>query len=218
MHSSYSVLYGQSIQMKLCFSNININIVQDLANLPIVHDSYMLEKAKRGLGPLMRLDVCHWCISVLVFWGGIDKVVSSIVTQSGQTFSPCFWCVGNSENKNSTSPQRELLLRHWKLCINIYWVQEFMHKKMFEEQLGKCTILPPIIKPKLPSAYNYVILVCQTCLLATPNVKRSIAYPENEGALSSCTRAEVGEFVSTDQFICKTPGWLPEGYGYESKD
>jgi hypothetical protein len=28
----------------------------------------------------------------------------------------------------------------------------------------------------------------------------------------------VGDFVSTDQFICRTPGQLPEGYGHESAD
>ncbi len=28
----------------------------------------------------------------------------------------------------------------------------------------------------------------------------------------------MGDFVSTDQFSCRTPGWLPEGYGCESAD
>ena len=28
---------------------------------------------------------------------------------------------------------------------------------------------------------------------------------------------KVGDFVSTDQFICKTPGRLPAGYGRESQ-
>ncbi len=32
------------------------------------------------------------------------------------------------------------------------------------------------------------------------------------------SRYEVGDFVSTDQFIYKTPGHLPEGYGHESKE
>ena len=32
------------------------------------------------------------------------------------------------------------------------------------------------------------------------------------------SRYEVGDFVSTDQFICKTPGQLPKGYGHESKE
>jgi hypothetical protein len=48
-------------------------------------------------------------------------------------------------------------------------------------------------------------------------VKCSTVIPENEGALSR-NRYEVGDFVSTDQFICKTPGQLPEGYGRESKE
>ncbi len=28
----------------------------------------------------------------------------------------------------------------------------------------------------------------------------------------------VGDFVSTDQFICMTPGCLPTGYGHETQD
>ena len=90
-----------------------------------------------------------------------------------------------------------------------------MPERMLEEPLGKDMVLPPVIKPKFPSAQNCVIPVCQSCLLActrkrTPNVKCSTVIPELEGALSR-NRYEVGDFVSTDQFICKTPGQLPEG-------
>jgi hypothetical protein len=89
----------------------------------------------------------------------------------------------------------------------MYRVQELMHERTFEEPLGKHTVLPPIIKPKFPSAWNFVIPVCQSCLLAcarkrTPNVKRSTVFSQNERALSR-NRYEVGDFVSTDQFICK---------------
>ncbi len=64
--------------------------------------------------------------------------------------------------------------------------------------------------------------MCQSCLLArarkrSPNAKHSLAFPESEGALSR-DRYEVGDFVSTDQFICKTLCQLPEGYGRESND
>ena len=31
-------------------------------------------------------------------------------------------------------------------------------------------------------------------------------------------KIEVRDFVSTDQFVCKTPGRLPTGYGRESSD
>ncbi len=47
-------------------------------------------------------------------------------------------------------------------------------------------------------------------------MKRSTTIPESEGALS-CNRYEIGDFVSTNQFICRAPGQLPEGYDRESK-
>jgi hypothetical protein len=77
-------------------------------------------------------------------------------------------------------------------------------------------------KGKFPSAQNCVIPLCESCPLArarkrTPNVKRTRDLPESEGALSH-DKYEVGDFVSTDQFICRTPGQLPEGYGRESTD
>jgi hypothetical protein len=147
MHSCYSKVYAESIQMKLRTSTISIMIEQGLTNLPVVHDSFVSEKAKRGLGPLMCSGLSWTRIAVLDFFGEIDKVVSSIFTQSKQTFFPCFPCFGNSGNKNLTSPQRELLLWHRKLGINMYQVQEVMRERTFEEPLGKCTVLPPIIKP-----------------------------------------------------------------------
>jgi hypothetical protein len=110
MHGSYSDNYAESIQMKLRTSTISITIEQGLTNLPVVLDSFLSEKAKHGLGPLMHSGLSQMRIPVLDFFGEIDKVVSSISTQSEQTFFPCFPCVGDSENKNLTSPQRELLL------------------------------------------------------------------------------------------------------------
>ncbi len=29
---------------------------------------------------------------------------------------------------------------------------------------------------------------------------------------------KVGDFISTDQFICKMPGHVPTGYGHESQN
>jgi hypothetical protein len=202
MHSDYSKVYAQSIQMKLRTSIIiSITIKQGLTNLPVVHDSFVSEKAKHGLGPLMRSGLCQ--MRIPVFLGGeIVKVVSSIFIQSEQTFFPCFPSVHNSENKNLTSPKREPLLWHWKLGINMYQVQELMGEKTFEELLDKHTGLAPIIQQKFPSAPNCGIPVCQSCHLArarkrTPNLKCSIVILENEGALSH-NRYEVGDFVFTD--------------------
>jgi hypothetical protein len=71
----------------------------------------------------------------------------------------------------------------------MYQVQELMRRTTFREPLGKCTTLPLLIELKFPFAWICVIPLCQSCLLAcarnrTPKVKRSTAYPENEGAFS----------------------------------
>ncbi len=48
-------------------------------------------------------------------------------------------------------------------------------------------------------------------------MKCSKARPGSEGALSRNIYI-VGDFIFTDQFICRTHGCLPEGYGQESSD
>jgi hypothetical protein len=88
-----------------------------------------------------------------------------------------------------------------------------MWERTYEEPLGQRTVLPPIIKDEFPSAQNCVVPLCQLCLLArawkrTPNVKQTRDLPESEGALSR-DQYEVGDFISTNQFICRTPGHLP---------
>jgi hypothetical protein len=40
---------------------------------------------------------------------------------------------------------------------------------------------------------------------------------DREGAITR-DQYNVGDFISTDQFICKKPGHLPTGYGHESQD
>jgi hypothetical protein len=48
----------------------------------------------------------------------------------------------------------------------------------------------------------------------SPKVKKVQSNLDSEGAISH-NRLEVGHFVSTDQFVCRTPGQLPNGYGRE---
>jgi hypothetical protein len=51
----------------------------------------------------------------------------------------------------------------------------------------------------------------------SPKVSRTQPLEDCEGAITR-DQYKVGDFVSTDQFICKTPGRLPTGYGRESQD
>ncbi len=69
MHGGYSEVYAQSIQMKLRTSTISITIKQGLTNLPVVHDSFVSEKAKHGLGLLMRYDYVRRVLLFWIFWG-----------------------------------------------------------------------------------------------------------------------------------------------------
>ena len=70
------------------------------------------------------------------------------------------------------------------------------------------TILPAIIQPKNSSARKFIVPPCQRCLLARAKNERAITRDQYK----------VGDFASTDHFICKTPGRLPTGYGRESQD
>ena len=64
----------------------------------------------------------------------------------------CGTCVGYSENKNVTDPQKELLIWHWKLGISMYRIQEFMKEQKIDEPNGNKFVVPPFICPKLKSS------------------------------------------------------------------
>jgi len=88
----------------------------------------------------------HLCFG---FFREVDTVISSIITQSEQTFFSCFPCVGDSANENLTSPLRgSYCCSIRKIGIDVYRVQELMCERRFEEPLGKRAVLPPISKPK----------------------------------------------------------------------
>jgi hypothetical protein len=130
--------------------------------------------------------------------------------------------VGAAENENISLVQKELLKWHWKLGIGMYHIQEMLREHHYEDPDGRTTILPAIIQPKNPSARNCIVPPCQSCLLAREkkrslNVSRTQLLEDREGAITR-DQYKVGDFVSTDQFICKTPGCLPTGYGQESQD
>jgi hypothetical protein len=103
----------------------------------------------------------------------------------------------------------------------MYRIQEMMRKRPYEDPDGRRTILPAIIQPKNSSARNCIVPPCQLCLLTctkkcSPKVSWTQPLEDCEGAITR-DQFEVGDFVSTDRFICKTPGRLPTNYGQESQ-
>jgi hypothetical protein len=107
-------------------------------------------------------------------------------------------------------PQKELLLWHWKLGIGMQRLQAMMRAQTFEDPFGRSQSHPPIIKTKFASTSSCAIPKCQSCELAraqqrSPKVKKVQSNLDSEGAISH-NKLEVGDFVSTDQFVCRTPG------------
>jgi len=104
----------------------------------------------------------------------------------------------------------------------MFWIQELTREQKLEEPNGTCSVLPPIIQAKFPTSSKCAVPAYESCLLARAK-KRSVgiakvkAVPEKEGILAS-DKYEAGDFISTDQFIVKTPGQLPSGYGRERRD
>jgi hypothetical protein len=128
----------------------------------------------------------------------------------------CGLCIGESENENFSSPQKELIKWHWKLGISMSCVQEMMREWPYEEPNGNKTVLLAIIKLTFASARNCIVPLCQSCLLAcarkcTLNVLQMHLLDDREGAITR-DQYNVSDFVSTDQFICKTPRCLPTKY------
>ncbi len=50
--------------------------------MPVVHDFFVSEKAKRGLAPLFWSGMCQTGLSVLDFFGEVERSVSSIVSNA----------------------------------------------------------------------------------------------------------------------------------------
>ena len=101
-------------------------------------------------------------------------------------------------------------------------LQAIMRTQTFEDPYCRLQCHPPIIKTKISSTSSCAILKCQSCELAraqqrSPKVKKVQSNLDSEGAISR-NKLEVGDFVSTDQFVCRTPGQLPSGYGCENSN
>ena len=99
-------------------------------------------------------------------------------------------------------------------------IQELMRVVEVKEPSGAISTMDRVIVPKISAASSCPIPLCRSCQLSRakirkPNISTSKAIPTTEGALSR-EKYVPGDFVSLDQYVIKTPGRLPSGYGCES--
>ncbi len=226
MHGGYSEVHSNCARMLLKTSTTEIQIVREEHNLPVVVDSFVSGKAKKALASNIRSGLCHTRLNALDFFHDNDLGNLGRLLETVSLIWNIFWilwclCGSSREWKHFCCTERTLKW-HWKLGIGIYRIQEMMHKQCYENPDGRATILSAIIQPKNSSARNCIVPPCQLCLLArakkrSPKVSRTQPLEDREGAITR-DKYKVWDFVSTDQFICKTPGHLPTRYGQESQD
>jgi hypothetical protein len=224
IYGGHSIVNGDEVVMNVrCDGKpktIPIPIDRGNTNLPVVHNSFVSSKMKKKLAhnfrsALIATGVC----TALDYFANVSVHRAVSTSSSLRGIFSSLPCVGGSENENLTMAQKELLLWHWRLGIGMQRIQTMMRNRTFEDPFGRMQVHPPIIKTKFASTASCTIPRCQSCELSrahqrSPQVKRVQPNQDAEGAISR-NQLQVGDFVSTDQFVCRTPGRLPSGYGRE---
>jgi len=85
---------------------------------------------------------------------------------------------------------------------------------------GGISTMDRVIIPRIKATATCPIPMHQSCQLShakqrKPKTTRSKAIPEATSAITH-DKYNIGDFVLLDQYVVKTPGRLPTGYGRES--
>lgn len=234
LYGGHSAVGGDKVDMYIDMHKIEIPIDRESSNVPMVHDCHVTSKEMKDHGPYIRsaLPKYNRMVDSLGAWSHQNYKQWKMATvpldpemeiaQEFDRYAGSFGLpnVGTHDNKNLSGAQKELLLWHWKLGISMQRIQELMRVVEVQEPSGAVSTMDRVIKPKIKSASNCPIPLCQSCQLSRakqrkPKISKSKAIPETEGVLSK-DQYEAGDFVSVDQYVIKAPGRLPTGYGRES--
>lgn len=229
------------------YETVNIKIDQMSGNVPMVENVSCTNKERKEIGPRLGADygvpydvqrekstdeidleyqlaVARQALDVqkrgmLRHWnskeGHFDYDFSSPVAMVCPS-------VGEDSNQNLAGPQKELLLWHWKLGISMKRIQAMMVEHRAIDGANESVIFPQVIKPRFKTTASCEIPLCTSCELArarrrSTKTSTKIDIEEKKGILA-CEQYEVGDFVSMDQYISKTSGRLPTGYGREKPE
>ncbi len=133
MHGGYSEVHSNCAHMLLKKSTIEIQIMREEHNLPVVFDSFVSGKAKKAMASNMRSGLCHTHLNALDFFhdndlGNLGQSPQNSVLDLEHFSIFCGACVGAAENENISAAQKKLLKWHWKLGIGMYRIQKMMRK------------------------------------------------------------------------------------------
>jgi hypothetical protein len=229
LYGGHSTVADDQIEMFIDHLRVKVDIDRNGSNVPMVFNASVSSEEMKLHGPHIRSALPQYerMVDFLGGWSSehyqrwkvatlaVDLEYGHYSCQSGYGLPN----VATQHNQNLSSAQKELLLWHWRLGISMQRIQELMRVVEVEEPDGRITAKDRVICPRIRAAANCPIPLCQSCQMARakqrkPNVKKSKAVPEEAGALAR-EQYETGDFVSLDQYVVKTPGRLPSGFGKE---
>ena len=222
LYGGHSTVFGDRVVKLINDMSITIPIDERSGNVPMVMKPACTPKEIREIGPHIRSALPHYERKVDFFGSWSEDNFANWGIQAnvgvGDVSLPN---IALEDNQNLSSAQKELLLWHWKLGISMQHIQELMKVAEMKEPNGAVSVKDRVIVPKLSSAATCDIPVCQSCELSrakqrkAPVVKAKVN-ESSEGAISR-DQYQPGDFVSIDQYVVKTPGRLPTGFGQESE-
>ena len=240
---SHLIDNGSAVEMRMAQQSpempahrLRIPIDMGGTNLPVVHGVSCTDYERENIGPRLRSALARHELAFQDRWEqartaatrqklGFNRKWSQdklrFEYEFAQTQAMCCPCVGDDSNENLTGPQRELLLWHWKLGVSMSRIQQMMVEHEAVDMNNESVIMPQVIKPRYKTTSSCPIPLCAACELArakkrNPKVVRQKAIAEKEGILAA-NEYMPGDFVSMDQFVVRTPGRLPTGFGREAK-
>ena len=229
IYGGHSVVNGDMAQMYIDFLKVEVEIDREGSNVPMVHGCSVSPKEMEEHGPHIRsalpqfkrkVDALSSWNEGAFSWNLATTEIDDEFAHYGSAFGYGLPGVGVPENNNLSSAQKELLLWHWKLGISMQRIQELMRVVEISEENGATSTMDRVIIPKIKATATCPIPMCQSCQLSRakqrkPKTTKSKAIPEASGAITR-QKYNVGDFVSLDQYVVKTPGRLPTGFGRES--
>ena len=101
----------------------------------------------------------------------------------------------------------------------MYCVHKMMKPQQVVETDGTRYVMAPVTSPNLYTSANFEVPACESFLLGrikkrSPGVAKVKHVLEKEVIIAR-EKYEVGDLVSTDELVVRTPGRLPTGYGRE---
>ncbi len=104
MHGGYSEVHSNCARLLLKTSTIEIQIVREEHNLPVVVESFVSGKAKKALASSMHSGLCNTRLNALDFFydndlGNLGRSPQNSVLDLEHFSNFCGACVGAAENK-----------------------------------------------------------------------------------------------------------------------